>query len=209
MQTRCSQQDLWQDLASENCTAVVRDRWRCGARFQRRKARTRGIHLRLSRTHWSVWLVRKEFTKARCRRAVAQVVTVPAVLSVEAFPTQWYAGHPMHRTQPRATRNERELSSNPRWQAASAGVRPRSPRAGRPMARNCAFGALASSNKNHWLVGWSPILTDVRCRSPAAIVAAHRRSRVPFWTITGRRPEVCAHTQTYARTATDATAAPY
>eukprot|EP00966_Prymnesium_polylepis_P143246 3306558-Prymnesium_polylepis.1 len=45
------------------------------------------------------------------------------------------------------------------------------------MARNCAFGALASSSRKHCLCAAANFITDVRCRSPAAIVTAHRRSR--------------------------------
>eukprot|EP00966_Prymnesium_polylepis_P126989 2937056-Prymnesium_polylepis.1 len=54
------------------------------------------------------------------------------------------------------------------------------------MAQTRAFSALASSSKKHCL--WVAAnfltdvrsLTDVRCRSLAAIVAAHRRAWVPF-----------------------------
>ena len=94
-------------------------------------------------------------------------------------------------------RIEMEPSSNPQPQATSAGVRPRSPRSGRPMARTRAFGALASSSRKHCLWVAANFTTDVRCRSLAAIVAAHRRARAATFNLLALEIQVCARPQTH------------
>eukprot|EP00966_Prymnesium_polylepis_P003096 70984-Prymnesium_polylepis.1 len=72
----------------------------------------------------------------------------------------------------RLTRVANRVGRDPRpllWRAAK-------PKESRWIAQNGvrAFGAIASSTKKHWFVGSSQLITDVRCRSPVAIVAAHR-----------------------------------
>jgi hypothetical protein len=109
-------------------------------------------------------------------------------------------------------RIEVEPSSNPQHQATSAGVRPRSPRAGRPMAGGRAFGALASRSRKHCLWVAANFTTDVRCRSLAAIVAAHRRARAATFNLLALEIQVCARPQTHLhprprRPRTDAAAA--